>query len=197
MGNETDEINVNQDDIKSSLAQINGSLDEITKSLRKLHSRVDVCETSNEELHARLNHLSFGGYAGQSPPESGIAGSRPGDNSSLSVNIQGDFRSLKESYQKIQLSSEVTLNAEKSGIRREDQPRYNVIVNAARYSETVLKVLTERASGTGLSREHCDEIATIALAQQRYLQEEYASLLVNSSFNAQTAKLFKQLQRNS
>ena len=89
------------------------------------------------------------------------------------------------------------MNAEKSGIRREDQPRYNVIVNAARYSETVLKVLTERASGTGLSREHCDEIATIALAQQRYLQEEYASLLVNSSFNAQTAKLFKQLQRNS
>ena len=60
----------------------------------------------------------------------------------------------------------------------------------------MLKVLTERASGTGLSRELLDEIATIVFDQQKYLHEEYASVLVSGSFNAKTVKLFKQLQHN-
>ena len=100
MGKENQEIGANQDDVKTSLAKINCALDEITKSLRKVSSRVDFCEKSNEELRARCGQQdTFSGFASLSPPEGGITGHRPGENP-LSVNIQGDFRALKDSYQK-------------------------------------------------------------------------------------------------
>ena len=99
-----------------------------------------------------VNQASFVGNIFLSPPAGGIAGHQPGETNPLSGDIQGDFRSLKDSYQKVQLGAEIKLNAEKSSIRREDQPRYNVIVNSARYSETILKVLAERASAGGIGR---------------------------------------------
>ena len=48
-----------------------------------------------------------------------------------------------------------------------------------------------------LSAEAVQEIAVAGSAQQRFLQGEYANLLVNSSFDSQTAKLFRQLQKNT
>lgn len=216
-----EKINEDISDLRETNQDIKSTLTEISSSLKELCSRVDSCERSNSTIQEQFRDFSshrrerqspsfhssvgnnypgpqqtYSGHLFTSPPEGGIASSRPGI-VPLSEDIQGDFRELKDSYQKVQLGTELKLNAEKTGIRREDHPRFNVIVNAAKYSETILKVLAERSSGDGISVEHCDEIARIAIAQQKYLQEEYASLLVNNTFNPQTAKLFKQLQRNS
>ena len=121
---------------------------------------------------------------------------RPEPTNLTSEDIQGDFKQIKDSYNKNNLSSELRLFAEKTGIKRDDQPKWNVIVNCAKYSETILKIL-QHVDDDSLDREYCDQIATAAIAQQKYLQDEYAGLLVNSSFTPHTAKIFKQLQKNS
>ena len=42
-----------------------------------------------------------------------------------------------------------------------------------------------------------EDIFCIAYAQMKFLQEEYAALVVNSSFDPNVAKLFRALQKNS
>ena len=79
-------------------------------------------------------------------------------------------------------------------LKRDDQPRFNLIAYLSKYSETVLKIISD---GRSSPEAQLENILVISLAQQRYLQEEYANLLVNTSFNSQTAKLFCQLQKNT
>ena len=62
-----------------------------------------------------------------------------------------------------------------------------------KYSELILKVVAEAPEDSP----HLQEIALCAQAQQLYLQSEYTNLVVHSNFDSQTAKLFRQLQRNT
>ena len=146
---------------------------------------------------------------GTSLPNSGRAISTPqggaGDSSSLSSgnntgipseDIQAEFRNIRDSYCKVNLPGDVRLSTERSGIKRDDTQKLNIISNCARYSETVLRILAS-SNSESLSSELVQELSVCVYAQQRYLQDEYAILLVNSGFNSQTAKLYRQLQKNT
>ena len=50
---------------------------------------------------------------------------------------------------------------------------------------------------TELKQETLDNLFLIQNAQIKYLQEEYAALLVNGQFDASTAKIFRSLQKNT
>ena len=52
-------------------------------------------------------------------------------------------------------------------------------------------------AGTELKQETLDNLFLIQYAQIKYLQEEYAALLVNGQFDASTAKIFRSLQENT
>ena len=52
-------------------------------------------------------------------------------------------------------------------------------------------------AGTELKQEMLDNLFLIQYAQIKYLQEEYAALLVNGQFVASTAKIFRSLQNTS
>ena len=52
-------------------------------------------------------------------------------------------------------------------------------------------------AGTELKQEMLDNLFLIQYAQIKYLQEEYAALLVNGQFDASTAKIFRSLQNTS
>ena len=195
-----DELN---DKLTGFMQQINEDLQNISLNLNTIDKRLGAVEKTHQQVKNDDEKPPAAAIlaAKISPQESGIqeSGEFPlrTDHQNISTeDIQGDFKSVKDSYSRTTIASDLRLFAEKSGIKRDDFPRYNTVVNCAKYSETILKVLT-CADENGLSQDKCDEIATIVVAQQRYLQEEYANLLVNSTFNTQTAKLFKQLQRNA
>ena len=108
--------------------------------------------------------------------------------------IQAEFQYLKDSVRRINIPNDLRINVERAGIKREDQSKLNVIQNCAKYSETILKIVINSPDS---NTELIQNITVIATAQQRYLQGEYATSLVQGNFGDTTAKLFRQLQRNS
>lgn len=122
---------------------------------------------------------------------------RSSEADSPSSDVQSDFRQIRERFSRVDIPQSHKLNADRTGVKRDDQVKFNVLASCAKYSETVLKIVAT-ASQERLDHELVlSSIYTVALAQQKYIQDEYASLLVSSSFDAPTARFFKQLQRNT
>ena len=63
--------------------------------------------------------------------------------------------------------------------------------------QTLLKSVAAASQEGADSEQILNSVYTVTLAQQKYIQDEYASLLVSSSFDAPTARFFKQLQKNT
>ena len=70
---------------------------------------------------------------------------------------------------------------------------YHVLTRCARYSETSCN--RTRNPGTVITAETLEQFILINQAQIQYLQDEYASILVNSQFNTSTSKRFRALQK--
>ena len=119
------------------------------------------------------------------------------ESSSLSADIQTDFKQIRDRVSGVEIPQNNRLNADRTGIKREDQVKFNVLASCAKYSETLLKVVALASNQDSDSETILSSVYTVALAQQRYIQDEYASLLVSSSFDAPTARFFKQLQKNT
>ena len=99
---------------------------------------------------------------------------------------QGEFQTLKDSLSRLKLPSELKLNESRQGIQRAD----HVLTRCARYSETSLKLLSTIEPGTIITAETLEQFFLINQAQIQYLQDEYASILVNSQFDTTTSELF-------
>ena len=95
---------------------------------------------------------------------------------------QGEFQTLKDSLSKVKLPADLNFNDSQQGIKRTDQPK------CGRYCETGIKLLCSLEAGTELKQETLDNLFLIQYAQIKYLQEEYAALLVNRQFDDSTAK---------
>lgn len=60
-----------------------------------------------------------------------------------------------------------------------------------------VKLLTTLKPGSTLQQETLEQLFIVNQAQLKYLQDEYAAILVNSQFDSSTSKLFMALQRNT
>ena len=102
--------------------------------------------------------------------------------------IEGEFMTVKDSAQKIRLPPDLKLNESRQGIKREDQPILNLITKSARYIETTLKILGEGvATKSPLTNDQLDQISICQVAHLRYLQDEYATLVMKSRFDPTTS----------
>ena len=109
--------------------------------------------------------------------------------------IQQDFNSLKSSVEKVILPSHLKLHHSRSGIKREDQPVLTVLSKCRRYIDTTLTVLGQIREGD--DNVDLNPFATILLANLKFLQDEYAALLVNGKFDKNTSQLFRALQTHN
>ena len=110
--------------------------------------------------------------------------------------LQGDFLSLKDAVQKIKIPSDFLLNESKAGIRREDQGTLNILAKSARYSEVGLKLLSTLTE-SNITDADIKQLMTIHAAHVRFLQDEYAHLVVLGKYPKETAQVFRSLQRNT
>ena len=113
-----------------------------------------------------------------------------------SVNVQRCFDNIKESYARVRIPPQYKVNDSANGIKTECRPVLKVISKSARFAETGLKVLASiqdsDPSGEGLS-----ELFTIFHAQINFLQAEYSNIVVRSTFDEDTGRIFRQFENNS
>ena len=106
--------------------------------------------------------------------------------------LMSEYRSVRDSLSKVKLPVDLTVGDSRAGVGKVDLPRFNVIQKCAKFQETALKIL----STASVSDPAINQLTTVAIAQIRYLQEEYTNLLVSNQFDDSTAQLFKTLQQN-
>ena len=115
--------------------------------------------------------------------------------------IQRDFEIIRDSLQRVRLPNNLRVFDSKSGIKKDCQPTLYVISRCARYTETAIKqlsvILNAQESGQHITSDQLRTLFTVLQAQTSFLQGEYASLIVKSSFDNNTAALFKCLEGNS
>ena len=197
--------------VMSEIEDVNSKLDVIINQLNGLNLRVNSLE--NTRSNAQAQQVSERGEDPDSVPhtdtetiqvpitDSGVEVQSVQPNGALgspvsTEDINGEFLHIKEIVKRVNLPNDLRLVVEKSGTKREDHQKLNIIANLAKYSETILKLIAQ-CPVNDEQNSIFQQIAVVATAQQRYLQAEYANSLVQGNFGDVTAKLFRQLQKNT
>ena len=156
--------------VEASVNSINCRLDEPDAGRRHLAPSARPTEAELSEPRDRPERFDFGSHS----------------------DLQAEFRSIREGVAKVKLPQDLIVGDSRAGVGKAEVPRFQVIQKCARFQETVLKVLSSISAPDPVT----DQLTTLALAQVRYLQEEYTNLIVSNQFDETTAQLFKTLQQN-
>jgi hypothetical protein len=112
----------------------------------------------------------------------------------LDEDVGAAYGAVRARVQGIRIPSDLSLpESAKTGIRRADQPLLNVLQRSSKYCETALRVLK---GSTSANREQTmSNLLKVLIAHVKFLQEEHAGLVVQSSFDPTVARFFRTLQR--
>ncbi len=108
--------------------------------------------------------------------------------------LQEEFEVIKDCTSNIRLPAGLKVPSSREGLRRENQPLFNVIQKCARFTETSLKILSTFPEG----RQDIHDLIVVQTAMIKYLTDELCAVLVSGVFKPQSGvgKAFRMLQRN-
>lgn len=199
-----------------NVTELHGRLDSLERTRDSVYSQVGSGDPDREHAASRDSAFVYRPNSANtdspyqassyhtvgSGPNSGHVGpaSNRGDIAGVDIpdlnGIQEQFNSIKSSVEKVVLPPSLKLADSRSGVRKEDQQTLNVVSKSARYIETVIKLLS-RCDNSESATVDLQPIVITLLANIRYLQDEYAALLVKGRFDQPTANFFRSLQRNT
>ena len=109
--------------------------------------------------------------------------------------LQALAKQVQTKYNSVILDAKHKLHDDRAGIKSENLKTLNIISKCGRFAETALKILQQ--SKNTPDETAAGELYTIFSAQIAYLQDEYGCLFVSSLGDANTAKLFRALRKNT
>lgn len=188
------------EDIKQQLMVVAASLKDLKEVNGSLHERL-----SNVERHQSAESRDIDGNRGGQDARDTVSPIASGDSSnassnadhSNSIDIQSEFTAIKDTLCRVKLPADLKVPDSRVGIRAQFSHQASVIQKCGKFSETMLKILSllDESQQTITSADLHD-LRTVAVAQTRYLQEEFASTVVESKYGGETAQTFRSLQRN-
>ena len=142
------------------------------------------------------------GYARSEPIQESTERASPSPNLD---SLSRQFDHIRERLNKVAIPSSYKLHDSPIGIKQDLKPALKVISKTARHAETGLKLIAnlttpdnETADGNFvLTAPQAQDIFTIFGSQLAFLQAEYSALVVKSTFNAETSRLFRSFENNS
>ena len=192
-----DEINK---EILDQLKQINNNISSFEDRISKLEiSSKNVTENDNVPSQQQDNN-SY-----QDPRSNDVAAATVGPDDTRirhAADIQRDFERLKDTLTKIPVPDGFKVKDNNTGIKKEDKHALKIISKCSRYAETALKILSNQPSNDDISNtpSHNDQfqcLYTCLAAQINFLQSEFTHLVVKSTFDQETERIFRQFENNS
>ena len=95
------------------------------------------------------------------------------------------------------MPQDLKLDDSKQGIKRGEQSKSNIIIESASYAETLMKILLTVKPEEPISEHLLNDLFVVNEAHIRYLQEERALVLVNSSLGENVGGIYRHLCRNT
>lgn len=115
--------------------------------------------------------------------------------------LQTFKRSIRDSVAKITLPPWLKVHDTQTGIKQENKPALKILSKSARYTETGLKLLSTFQKSENntfiLTEEDIGALYTTLTAESYYLQSEYSNIVVKSSFDDETSRIFQSLENNT
>ncbi len=115
--------------------------------------------------------------------------------------LQSEFRAVQDVYTKVRLPADLKFSANRQGIKAENRDTASVLQQAARYTETSLKIIVKILKNSSQPdytvNTQLDELTTCLVSQHRYLQEEFYGLVVQGNFGQWTHNIFRNLQKHT
>jgi len=188
---------------------VQAKLDILLNSLDNIRHRIDALEIRTEEVPnsaERLPHQANSDSVGPRLSQRGrqaFSGARSSmQNVDFSdvrfVQANSEYENIRDKFKSVRLPEELKLHDSRSGVRREDQQQYNRLVKSARMVETTFRILAgiETVETEALD-DKLGDIFLVQFALLKYLQDEYAVLMVNGATNSETARIFRSFRRNA
>ena len=174
------------------MASIEDIKSTIQGELKQICDRLDAIETRLPES--------------QSPPlipassQNNIDTTSSTDNQASSAtecgNIQRDFENIKDSTNRVILPSHLKVNDAAAGIKQDCKATLKILSKTARYADTGLNIFASSPTAI-LNETDIQHLYTVLHAQIIFLQTEYSGLVVKSTFDEETSRLFRQLETNA
>ncbi len=124
-----------------------------------------------------------------------------------SIEIQKEYQAIKDAVAKVHLDPSLRLceGPCPAGNNKPERAVYFQLTKSARYIETALKLIKllycelDNANGgpVDTTYPYIDQLTTVLKAHMESNQKEYQAVLVASQFDAETAKVFRTLQKNT
>lgn len=204
--------------IAKIMSSIDEKLDALSASLSGLNDRLSALEEErvsledssakqkvNKQNHATHGHVDPGqadvskvnGAEAISQPRFEVSPTHHNDAVvSTADYLQEEFNAIKDTLGSVKLPADQKLCESRAGINRSEQPVLNIISKCGRYVETALKWVGIQEPRQ-VTQNDLLMLHTVLLANLRYLQSEYQSLLVTSNFDRETSRFFRTLQKDS
>ena len=117
------------------------------------------------------------------------------------ADIQRDFERLRDSLARIPTPPGLKVSDSSNGIKQECRPALKVLSKCARFAETGLKVLSQipadrDSESVTVDKNDLESVFVVLAAQINFLQSEYAALVVRSTFNEDTSRMFRSFENN-
>ncbi len=119
------------------------------------------------------------------------------------ASLQASFRAVHDSWSRVRLPDDLVFTAQRQGINKEGQEAASVIQASARYVETALKLtgsVHSDVTGGQVSDNTTRKLEDLTLSLvtcMRFLQEDYASLVMGGVYGSCTKHLFRSLGSNA
>lgn len=172
------------------------TLKSLTERLENIEARLDASASDNRPT---VTQEPLAPTEGQGPDPNQLDLGSVGDNAFL--DIQRQFDSLRDRLSRVQIPSYCKVNDSAVGIKTDCKPVLKIISKSARFAETGLKILgnlTQEPQGQyNITENDIQSLYTVFYAQVNYLQGEYSNLVVRSTFDDETSRLFRSFENNS
>ena len=186
--------------ILEQLEKLQISVSSIDSRVQKLEIEEDprasaqvVDDTETTETNVITDHRS------RSSTQPTIVGPSSTE-TSTAADIQKDYERVRDSLNRTPVPDGFRVHDSAVGIKQENKQALKILSKCARYSETALKIVngvTVIDNQVRISEGELNCLFTCLAAQINFLQCEYTSLVVKSTFDEETASIFRQFENNT
>ena len=180
-----EEITALLKELKNDIKVLSDRVDNVEKNTGGCHDSENTSQQIGNDIETNVNFDS-------GPQQSAYS------TAGIGSNIQKDFDQIKDKYSKISLPQHLRVHDPITGIKTECRPSLKIINKTARFAETALKIISKLCpTVVAYENEEINDLFAVFQAQINFLQSEYSGLVVKSTFDEETSKLFKSLELNS
>lgn len=182
--------------VNTRLATLETAVAELTGVLKKLTTEEENKQSSTEGTAAAA--ANDGDDEGQVNSPEAACEQLPGATGSP-ADINKEYGHIRDTLNRVKLPAVYKLNETSLGINKKDKPAFTVLQRNARYIETGLRLLQVAFADTSLqhdSTQYLEQLGVILQAAISYNQQEYQALVVGSTFDQETTKYFRVMQRS-